>query len=192
MDRHVRKPKPLPGVYSALADLDYFDAPQPKVEYQFTPASGRLKLVAMRVWNPKAGRVELDEIEREILALHKVFKLSRLSFDPWQAEHLSQRLNRQGVYCDPVYFTPANLQSMATVTLDCFRERTLELFDHPELLADLRAMRVTEKAHGYRLEMAEGGTRHGDAAQALALALESSRAIRTESALCGNRQLVYN
>jgi phage terminase large subunit-like protein len=191
MDRSVRKPRPLAGVFGALADHGFIDAPRDEVKYTRTPPTGQLKLVAMRAWSPKAGRVELDDIEREILALHRVFKLTRLSFDPWQAEHLTQRLGRAGIFCDPVHFVPSNLQSMATVTLDAFRERTLQLFDHPELIADLKAMRVVEKSTGYRLEMAKGGTEHGDAAQALALALESSRAIR-DSTCANSRRLVYS
>ena len=192
IDRTVRQPKPLPGVYSALVDAEFFDAPKPQIEYNRVAGTGQLELVAMRVWSPKNGeRVQLDDIEREILALHRSFGIVRLSFDPWQAEHLVQRLTRQGVYCNPVHFVPSNLQSMATVTLDAFRERQLSIFNHAELVDDLRAMKVVEKSSGFRLEMAKGGTEHGDAAQALALALESSRAIR-DSSLIASRQLVLN
>lgn len=81
---------------------------------------------------------------------------------------------------------------MATVTLDAFRERQLSIFNHSELVDDLRAMKVVEKSSGYRLEMAKGGTEHGDAAQSLALALESSRAIRTDQTCISSRTLVYS
>lgn len=196
MDRHVRKPRPLVGAFGAMADLGFIDAPRDEIKYTRHPGSGLLKLVELHVWNPTEGRVELDAIEHTIREVHRRFKLTRMAYDPWQAEHLGQRLTKGGLFCDPMPFTPSTLQSMASGMLTAFRERQLSLFDHAELIADLKAMRITEKANGaYRLEMAhdnEGGTAHGDAATALAIALEASRAIRTDSTLHANRRLVYN
>lgn len=196
MDRQVRKPRPLVGAFSAMADLGLVDAPADEIRYTRHPGSGALKLVELHVWKPKAGRVELDSVERMILDVHRRFKLTRLAYDPWQAEHLGQRLTKAGLYCDPMNFTPGNLQSMASGMLTAFRERQLSLYDHAELLADLKAMRITEKANGgYRLEMARGneeGTSHGDAATSLAIALEASRAIRGDSTCASSRQLVYS
>jgi phage terminase large subunit-like protein len=192
--RTVRQPKKLAGPLAALADLDFFDAPQPEVTYQHVGGTGRLRVAAVRLWNPQAGRVELDEIERAILRLHEIFKLQRLAFDPWQAEHLGQRLAKRGLRCDPVQFTPQSLQSMATATLDAFRERQIELFPHTELVADLKAMRVVEKSYGFRLApgSAPEGTRHGDAATALAIALHSIKDIRAELLWSSERKLIYN
>jgi hypothetical protein len=174
--------------------LDYFDSPQPEVTYQHVGGSGRLRVARVKIWNPQAGRVELDQIEREILSLHEIFKLTRLAFDPWQAEHLGQRLAKRGLRCDPVQFTPLALQGMATATLDSFRERLIELYPHRELIADLKALRVVEKSYGFRLQSgsAPEGTRHGDAATALAIALHSIKDIRPELLWSDNRQLVYN
>lgn len=192
VDRKVTQPRKLPGIYSALADLEFFDAPQPKIEYERVAGTGQLQLVAMYTWSPKAGRVQIEDIERAILEVHRRFRLVRVSFDPWQAEFLAQRLTRNGVYCDPVHFTSSNLQAMAAATLDAFREKTLQLFPHEELIQDLKAMRVVERSNGYRLEMAKGGTEHGDAAQALALALQGSRAIRSSQSCNISRPLVYS
>ena len=62
---------------------------------------------------------------------------------------------------------------MATAVLEAFSEANIELFDHPKLVADLRALRVVEKSYGIRLEPGQtaSGTKHGDAATGLALAL---------------------
>jgi phage terminase large subunit-like protein len=196
MDRSVRKPRPLVGAFGAMADLGLVDAPADEIKYTRVPGTGELKVVAVRIWNPKSGRVQLDDVQQEILALHRQFKLTRLAFDPWQCELMAQNLAKAGVYCAPISFTPTNLQSMAAATLEAFRERRIALFDHPELLADMRSMRVVEKSHGgYRLEWprgVDGATHHGDAGQALALAIESARAIRGDSTLHANRRLVYN
>ena len=196
MERHVRKPRKLVGAFGAMADLGFIDAPQDEVKYTRHAGSGQLKLVELHVWKPSEGRVELDAIEHVIRDVHRRYNLTRMAFDPYQAEYLGQRLGKAGVYCESMPFTPSTLQSMASGLLTAFRERQLSLYDHPELIADLKAMRITEKANGaYRLEMARGnedGTSHGDAATALAIALEASRAIRSDSTLHANRRLVYN
>lgn len=195
MDRTVRKARKLYGTHAALADLGFLDAPEDEIQYTRTPGTGQLKLVELLIWKPSDGRVELDAIERAILDAHRRFKLTRMAYDPWQAEHLGQRLTKAGLYCDAMNFTQSNKQSMASGMLTAFRERQLSLYDHPELIADLKAMRIVEKASGaYVLDMAtntEDGT-HGDAATSLAIALESSRAIRSDSTLHANRRLVYN
>lgn len=196
MDRTVRKPRPLPGALNAMADLGYVDAPRDEIKYTRVPGTGRLKLVELHVWKPESGRVELDAIEHVIRDAHQRYRLTRMAYDPWQAEYLGQRLTKAGLYCDAINFTPTALQSMASGMLTAFRERTLELYNHAELIADLKAMRITEKANGgYRLTMARGndeGTAHGDAATALAIALEASRAIRGDSTCASSRQLVYS
>jgi hypothetical protein len=70
-----------------------------------------------------------------------------------------------------------SMQHMATAVLDAFRDRMVDLYNEPDLLADLRRARIVEKGYGFRLDMmargdAQGsGTRHGDAATAFALSL---------------------
>ena len=187
-----RKPKPrLPGAFSAMADLGLVPDTKEHVEIKHYPGTGRLKLAAVRVWKPNGARVELEQVEKEILRLHERFGITRVAFDPWQAEYLAERLQKQNIWTDACNFTPNNLQEMATATLDAFRERQIELFPHEQLSADLRALRIVEKSYGYRLESprTEG---HGDCVTALAIALRSARQIRANSVLTADRQLVFN
>jgi len=101
-------------------------------------ATGRLKLVAVRTWKPSQGQsIDLEQVESEILMLRDRYKLATVAFDPWQAEYLGQRLRTKGVSVEAVQFTPSNLQSMASATLDAFRERLIDLYEHDDLLADL-------------------------------------------------------
>jgi hypothetical protein len=88
---------------------------------------------------------------------------------------LAERLSKQGVTTREVTFTPSNLQAMATVTIEAFSERAIELYDHDELLSDLRALRVVEKSYGWRLEPQRDGSGHGDRAIGLALGLLSAK-----------------
>lgn len=186
--------KPLPVYNSttrALIDTGCIDAPPEHVTYRNHPGTGRVELVAVRTWNPQAGRIEIESIEREILALHQRFGLSLLAFDVWQGEFLGQRLQRAGLAVDPITYTPAILQQLATTTLDCFRERQINLFRHDGLLTDLRSLQVIEKSYGYRLQSPRDDAGHGDIAAALQLALHGAKVIRSSVGF-SQRQLVLN
>ena len=179
-----------------MADLDLIDGPQTQSEWITHAATARVELVYVKVWEPTKGRVELTEIEAEILKLHQRFGISRLAADPWQAMQLIENCQRAGIVSEPLHFTPANLQSMAQAVLEGFRERTFTMYPHGILSADLKRLRVDEKTSGYRLAARRTntgeGTRHADAATALSLALVAAKQIQGEFALTQNRQLVFS
>lgn len=176
----IAKPRPKRSrIAQALADLD--GLPDLDCEYETIhhPGSGRIKLVELRLWRPERGiRVSLEEVEREILALHARFGMY-LAADPWQARHLLERLQRLNVACEGIEQVGPNIKAMCSATLEAFNDRQIDIFDHPSLLADLRALRVEERAYGVRLVSPRnaGGdaTKHGDTATALALALLAAR-----------------
>jgi hypothetical protein len=116
-----------------------------------------------------------------------------VAVDPWQAELLCQRLRGVNVPVEPVPFVPSSLQGMAGSVLDVFSNRTLDLYPHEQLLADLRALRLEEKGYGVRLASPKGPSGHGDSATGLALALHASRAFRNyiPAAVPGDRSLVW-
>lgn len=188
----VRRKKPVRSTTAAaLVELGIWQEQEPPTEWKHFPGSGRLKLARLQVWKPSNGsRVDLQLVESAIRDYAKLFALHSVSFDPWQAEMLAQRLATAGIYCEACHFTAANLQTMATATLDAFRERQLSLYPDDQLNADLRSLRVVEKGYGYRLESPRSaGGGHGDTATALAIALRSARALRTQQNFA-DRQLV--
>lgn len=192
----VPKPKRIyPAGVRSMLDLGILEAPHDETEYKHYPGTGQLKLAAVRVWTPAQGLIiQFHEIEHEISRLHDLFGISRLAADPFQAEQLLQRLHyQQGINAVATPFTGPNLQSMAQVTLDSFREKQIELYPHDQLVADLKAIRIVEKSYGWRLQpgMSEGGTPHGDASTALALALHASKEIISELVFTSDRQLVF-
>jgi len=155
--------------------------------YHYHVGTGRLRLCQLHLALPggKGGRVSIDEIETAIIGLNAMLPLSCVAADPWQAALLIERLNKQGVPTEPVDFTGSNLKSMAMATLDAFTQREIELYDEPTLLADLRNLRVVERSYGFRLESPRtndgNGTRHGDTATALSLALHIARRFDNET-----------
>jgi phage terminase large subunit-like protein len=201
--KHVGHSEPIPrtkktypaGVRSMI-DLGMLEAPQDQTEYKHYPGTGLLKLAAVKIWTPQNGEpVRFDEIEREIARLHDLFGLNRLAADPWQCEDLLQRLHYQrNINAVSVPFTGPNLQSMAQVTLDTFREKHIEMFPQDQLVADLKGMKIVEKSYGWRLVPGSScdGTPHGDASMALALALHASKEIISDLVFTSDRQLVLS
>lgn len=136
------------------------------------PNAGTIRLAHARLWKPILGRkINLTDVEEEIRRLHRRFRFASIAYDPWQAEHLSQRLRHQDLPMQEVPPTGSNLQSIAARTIESFSDRRLELHDCPNLKRDLLKLRVEERSYGYRLVSPRDETGHGDTASAFGLAL---------------------
>jgi hypothetical protein len=132
----------------------------------------RYRLAYTKRWLPIPGqRVNLADVESEILSIHARFRLRVGGFDPWQSEYLSSRLAARMVPMKPVSFSGSNLAMMATCLLDAFTSGSMAIYDEPGLKEDLRKLRIVEKSYGQRLDSPVGPTGHGDLATALAIAL---------------------
>ena len=184
--RHVgyheqhEKPKKIPPQTMTMIDLGIVDAPQIEWDTHFEEGTDRLQVARVDVWKPRnGGKVSIDAIFQTIRDLDKIYRFSCVSVDPWNAAYLVELLAKEGIAIESTPFTPSNLQTMATAVLEAFSNRNIDLF-HRELVADLRALRVEERSYGIRLVpgKTESGTRHGDAATALALALLAAKSVR--------------
>jgi len=192
---HVEeKPKPkrkLTGVQTAMIDAGLCDDPEVESETIHHEGTGRLRLARLKVWTPpKKGKVDIEEIEETIADLDDRFHL-QVGADPWQAAYLIERLQKRNVQIEPVDFTGNNLKSMCSATLEAFSESQIELYEHPQLIADLKALRVVEKSYGVRLDSPRGPGGHGDCATALAIALHNSRSILFTSRTVTGKILTY-
>lgn len=180
----VEKPKvQRPGTINAMIDLGMIDEPAEETEEIYHEPTHRLRLAHVKVWKPKPGkRVSLEAVKTHILNVNRRFHLSGIALDPHQGEMLAEQLQREGV---PVVLTPqttTSLQDQATSTVEAFQQRTIDLFDHPDMLADLKRLQVKDTGLRIRLVSPEltkddgPGTGHGDLASALsfAIALEKS------------------
>ena len=148
--------------------------------------AGRIRLAHHKLWRPTLGKkINLIEVERYILDLDKRFGLEFCAFDPWQAESMAQRLeidsghrrrNQKRVYNHKPWMreippTGPNLREQASLTIESFSDRRLQLYDCEPLRRDLLKLRVVEKSYGYRLESPRDQAGHGDCFSAFALAL---------------------
>lgn len=167
------RPNQLTDRQRMLIDAGVIEEPSPEYDSCFVEGTGKLRVASVDVWEPGRNRVSIEEIEQRILELDEAFRLDCIAADQWQAAQLCERLNKAGIPTEGIDFTPVNLKAMATSVLEAFSEANIELYDDAKLVADLRALRVVEKSYGIRLEPGQtaSGTKHGDAATGLALAL---------------------
>lgn len=158
-----------------LVELGIIDKPESKFKMFRQRPTGKLRLAEMIVWRPSGNRrVVLSAVEETIFDLAREFN-AWIGVDPWQAALLMERLSKRGVAVERVDFVPGNLKSMCSAVLESFRERQVQLYDHPRLISDLRQLRVEEKGYGVRLVSPRGPQGHGDAATSLAIALHMAR-----------------
>jgi phage terminase large subunit-like protein len=149
-------------------------------------SSGRIQLAHNRLWRPVLGKkIDLTEVESHILALDQRYHLEFTTFDPWQMEHLAQRLEADSAHrrrnqlrrfgskpwMREVPPTAANLRDQATLVIESFGDRRLLLYPCEPLRRDLLKLRVEEKSYGCRLVSPRDGDGHGDTFSAFALAL---------------------
>jgi hypothetical protein len=148
--------------------------------------AGRLRLAHDRLWRPIQGRkINLTDVEKHVLELDQRFGLETVAFDPWQAEHMAQRLeadtghkrrnsNRRWwakPWMKEIPPTAANLRQQATLTIESFADRRLQFYPCEHLNRDLHKLRVEEKSYGIRLTSPRDGEGHGDTFSAFANAL---------------------
>jgi len=174
------KPTRAPSVFDIMADLGLSeDAPPIEPEWELAsvePATGRLRLADVQAWRAtKLVKVDLEQVEAAVLAAHRRFNFQAVNYDPWQCELLAARLVRQGVRMVPTPFVASSLAGMASVTLSAVNDSRIDLYDCPELIADLRRLRVVERPNGCRLESPRDASGHGDRATAFSLALLGTR-----------------
>lgn len=154
---------------------------------------GLIRLAASKVWRPQKGqKVDLQEVEDALFDLFRRFDFKQLNFDPWQAQHMAGRLQSGGLgrLARPLYVqhalhptprpklpvteippTGQNLQRLATVVIEAFNDRRLELYDDPDLRRDVSRFRVEERPYGFRLTSPKDEHGHGDLGTAFSLAL---------------------
>jgi hypothetical protein len=148
--------------------------------------AGKIRLAHHRLWRPPVGgKIDLLDVERHLLEIDERYALEYIGFDPWQAEHLAQTLeadaghrrrNALRVHWAQPWMreippSPTNLRLQASLTIEFFNDRRIQLYDCEPLRRDLHKLRVEEKSYGMRLTSPRDGEGHGDSFSAFALAL---------------------
>jgi phage terminase large subunit-like protein len=132
--------------------------------------NGQVVLDRMMVWKPsRLHQVRLSVVEEWLREFAIRYNRATLRFDPSQGLQMMQGLKRAGLRVQEFSFGPTSVGKLATTLLNLIRERTLALPEDPELLDELRNVRLRESSPGvFRLD--HDRNRHDDRAVALALA----------------------
>ena len=153
--------------------------------------AGRIRLAHHKLWKPLPGqKINVSDVEKHLLDLDERFDLKFIGYDPWQAEHMAQRLEAltkhrrraTAIYkpkrpSDSVAWiremppTPKYQRQQTTLTIEFFTDRRFQLYPCPPLERDLLKLRVEEKNYGLRLSSPRDGDGHGDTFSAFGLAL---------------------
>jgi len=130
----------------------------------------RIQCIYAKSWKPMpGGSVDLQAVQDEVEHVANVFH-TQILYDPHQAQLLAQQLAFKGVRMIEMPFTGRNCDAMASATLQTFRERKIDLFPDPELIAGLRSLEIVERPFGYKLQ-APKSKMHGHADKAIALCM---------------------
>lgn len=130
----------------------------------------RVRLAEVRTWTPNADGIDLQDVRDTAIYLAEKWNCA-YAVDPYQAALLCRELNERGVRTVDFNFVGRNLNTLAEVTLQSFRENRVDLFACDELTNDLLKLNIEQSRFGFKLTAPRDGTGHADAAFAFCLAL---------------------
>jgi hypothetical protein len=160
----------------AAADLAFAGDSSALVIVGLDPDEDRLRLAVAQSWSPRPGAplsfsAVLDDIAR-LCADHGA---RSLHIDQFSAAAATEHLRRHGISA-VVETTTAQTKSAMFLNLkQRLYEGELELFDQPDLLAELRRIESVTTPGQATVRIRRLGASHGDLATALALATSKAR-----------------
>jgi hypothetical protein len=119
------------------------------------------------------GKVDLDRVEEDLAREAKAAR-ARVHHDIYLSDSFAPRLTKRGVTCVEISMSSAEQARRAALLAALVRDRRLRLPRHPELIRQLKNLRITRHAGG-RITVAAPGRKHDDLADACILALDGAR-----------------
>jgi hypothetical protein len=131
----------------------------------------RLRLALARAWRPDLGPLGFGPTLDEIAALCRTYGVTRLYADQHSAAAAVEHLARHGIRTTIVPTTAQSKSEMFASLKTRLYGGTLELYEQPELLDELRRIETVSTPGASTVRIRRLGTSHGDIATALALAV---------------------
>jgi len=129
-----------------------------------------------RVWRPSPV-VDLESVLQYLIRLRADFGSIHVVCDPWQAQHMIQRLSRIGMSIDEFPQTQSGLTRAGNTLFEMIRERHLVVWEGAdELREHVLNAQARETPRGIRL--VKSGRGKIDAAIALAMAVTTAHTVR--------------
>jgi hypothetical protein len=131
----------------------------------------RVVLDRMQVWQgTPQNAVPLSEVEEWIAQASRTFNNAQVRLDPWQMIGSLQRLREvHNIVVEEFFFGAQSVGKLAAVLHRLLRDHLLSLPNDPELLDELRSVRLEERTPGV-VRLTHDSDRHDDRAVALGLA----------------------
>ncbi len=127
----------------------------------------------LRRWVPSPGRpVDLDDVKAWLIAMHHEYRPIRVEVETWQAFKLLGELRASGMSVREFVASAPSSSQLALAVFEALRDQTLVLPDDPDLLRELKQVRLVASAGAaerFRLDHASG--HHNDQAIAIGIAL---------------------
>ena len=123
----------------------------------FDEAANKIRIVDHRLFKPTGGQdIDYAQVEQAIVDLNRRFDLRMVSFDPHQAEYLSQRLRAAGIPMDHFHQTPDRQTQAAANLVNLISQRNIVSYPSPELRDAVANSRIVESTKGFRLAKLTG------------------------------------
>lgn len=160
----------------AAADLAFTGDSSALVIVGLDPNEDRLRLAVARSWSPRPGQplsfgATLDEIADVCLA-HDV---RELHIDQFSSAAVIEHLRERGMRAVVEATTAQSKSAMFLNLKQRLYEGELELYEHADLLAELRRIETASTPGQATVRIRRLGSSHGDLATALALAVSKAR-----------------
>lgn len=118
-----------------------------------------------------ANPVRLEDVEVWLTEAIQHYNRPPVVFDPWQAQHLAQRLRERRVRMVEFTFSNASVGRLALTMHRLLKDRQLKLYDDEALIEELGNVRLIETSPGsYRIDHDSG--QHDDRVISLSLAAQ--------------------
>jgi hypothetical protein len=146
------------------------------------PSEGKVRLAWAEQWKPpKGGEVSAATVRAAVIQANIRFRLNRCYYDPSAGGSiLAQDLRNAGVNMLRWDFTSQNCDLMAREMMLAFRERRIQLYDHPDLIRDLRKLNIVDRGFKLKLDAPRDEFGHSDVATALAIIMPVALATALE------------
>lgn len=112
--------------------------------------------------------VDVKTVEDYILDAHQRFNFNKIICDPWQAMQLIQNLRSKRLPIEEFSFSGQNVNRLASNIFNLFHNRRIKIFEHKNLINELKTVQATQTSYGFRIDHRSG--KHDDFVISLGLA----------------------
>jgi hypothetical protein len=142
----------------------------------------RVRIAFAQDWASIAGRdIDLTAVMGTIVEQAEYYGFGTVVGDESQAVLMGQLLQQRGVRFRGVAQSGKEAAARAITFVAAFKERRVDLFDHPALIRDLKRLRIVEKAASVKLEATRDMEGHADLGFAVSFLLPSAVATCRQS-----------